>query len=208
MKPPSYSVVAGGRYEATWPERSQLLEGDYTMTKTELDEERLARSLGRVMRLQPPPVDLSPRHSARWVGSLAIGLLTAASIASVITVSLVLHKHVGAPAQQTAGASTTPTAIAATNSSPSLPSWMATCLGAGGIGTAARPGEPTLTSDQAVATARGYSAALTSAPAAPFYLHFVAPTADAGTVEGNALATPLWAVGFSGFDAQLPGGLF
>jgi hypothetical protein len=48
---------------------------------------------------------------------------------------------------------------------------------------------------------------LASAPASPSYLQYVAPTNDAENTEGEVLASPLWAVGFTGFENSFPGGL-
>jgi hypothetical protein len=97
------------------------------------------------------------------------------------------------------------TSVAPPHAQP-IPNWMASCLAAGGITTAAAAGEPSLTSNEAVATARRFDNELpASAPATPLYLQFVAP--DPGTSEGDALASPLWAVGFSGVHGYLPGGI-
>jgi hypothetical protein len=174
------------------------------MTKTELDDQRLQRSLGRVMQLQPPRVDVSPERRGIRFGSLAVGVLTAVGVAAIITASLLIHNRVTARTQPSVHAATSPTPIGVTKSSPRVPSWMATCLSRGGIRTAAPTGEPTLTSDQAVATARRYFTI--SAATTPLYLQFVA--SDPGTVEGDAMKSPLWAVGFSGLHEQMPGGLY
>jgi hypothetical protein len=178
------------------------------MTKIELDDERLYQSMRRVMQLQPPPVDISPDRRGRRLGSLAIGVLTAVGMAAVITASLLIHNQVTARTQHAVHTAATPMPIGVKKSSPTVPSWMATCLSEASIATAASTGEPSLTSDEVDATARRFNNELpASAPTTtPLYLQFVAP--DPGTSEGDALASPVWAVGFSGLHRQMPGGLF
>ena len=96
----------------------------------------------------------------------------------------------------------------ATSQGQGLPSWMVTCMSAGGI-TAVSPGQlPELSSSAIVATARTYSAMLASATAVPVYMKYVlATTSD--TQMSSVLASPLWAAGFTDLPkVVLPGGLY
>lgn len=91
--------------------------------------------------------------------------------------------------------------------SQSLPAWMTACLASDGV-TATEPAAgstPQLTSTAVVGVARATDTLLATMPATAAYLQYTPPAVNAGTVSGDALSTPLWAVGFTGLHWQLPG---
>lgn len=80
------------------------------MTKRELDEAQISRSMKRLMELPPPQLELSRRRATNMLAAVGIGLGTLVLMASVLTVSLVLHNRPTRGAQTVAPAS--PTAAA------------------------------------------------------------------------------------------------
>lgn len=82
------------------------------MTKSELDEYRLARSMGRLMQLQPPRLAPVRRNSWNWFQTAAISLGTAVVMAAVIATSIVLHDRSAEapPGSSSASVSTAPSA--------------------------------------------------------------------------------------------------
>jgi hypothetical protein len=63
------------------------------MTKHELDEARLSRSMRRLMELKPPQLEPSRRHATHVLGTVALGVATLVAMAGVLTISIVLHNQ-------------------------------------------------------------------------------------------------------------------
>jgi hypothetical protein len=89
-----------------------------------------------------------------------------------------------------------------------LPTWMSECLRAGGISfnSSAAPASHILQTQNAVTIARGYSNMLKTAPSSAVFAQF--KINQQGTMVSQRLTHAVWAVGFGGLHAPMPGGLY
>jgi hypothetical protein len=165
------------------------------MTKTEIDDERLTRSMRRLMEMRPPVLDETHTHAVRWTGKLGIGLGTLVVVAGIVAGSVVLRDRT--QATPTHGSATPP----ATSVSPTppalvpLPMWMSDCLMTAGITIDPPPAgmSPTLTPAEVVNAAQRHYLAFTQ----PFtiYDEFVIPVVGSGNPNRDTLTGPMWLLG-------------